>query len=152
MRSFIHNLFLGWRFVAVAGGISSSLMFSLFIFRVFMGLDFPLLGHIELTQHSMAWIGLLCAFYSFVQQQALATRPAMSIGVSFADGITSCVALTTLAIFGWLRWILGETHFTEWQWWALAMFTLTTIGDGFYNSFISIRYLPRYIDVERAHV
>jgi len=148
MRHLISSLFSGWRFIGVAAGISSSLVLATFTFRVFMGVEYPLLGHIVITQDDMAWVGLGCVLYGFIQQQALALRPALSIGVAMADMITSLIALSTLVIFGWLRWWLGMSHYTEWEWWALTMLTFATFGDAIYNSFISIRYLPRYVDVQ----
>ena len=73
---FLHRVIEGWRFVIVSGGITSSLTFSYFIFRVFMGLDIPLMRHIELTDEWMPWLGVICTAYIFIQQQSIAARPA----------------------------------------------------------------------------
>lgn len=148
---FLHRIIEGWRFVMVSGGISSSLMLSLFIFRVFAGVDIPLLRHIELTDEWMPWLGVICSAYYLLQQQSIAARPALDIGPVLADVLTSLTALTVLVIFGWLRWLLVQYEPTTFEIWALAMFSFITVADGIYNSFISIRYLPRYVDVERAH-
>ena len=142
------------RFCLVSSGVTSSLLLSVFIFRVFNGVDLPLLTHYvpgsDMTKE-MAMLGVGCALYSFTQQQSLASRPAVSIVPALLDIVTSVCALFTLIIFGWFGVFLRLYTPTAYQEWALAMLTLITLADGVYNSFLSIRYLPRYFKVGDEH-
>lgn len=137
------------KLIFVNAGILSSLVFMVFIFRVFDGAPFIGLSHYDPGPNAMAWLALIAAGYMFFQQQSLASRHAATLTPNLVDIGTSMATLVMVILFGWLRLGLGYYTLSEYQRWALPVFTLICIADGVYNSYLTIKFMPRYFEVQK---